>query len=81
MSEKYTKMMSATLIKYRDEVYNKWNLDRNVVTHNYICMFKPHLTFNINGLKRTIDAKLEQVASVKLFVKVCMVVVWHVLSK
>ena len=36
---------------------------------------------SIKGLRRIIDAKLEQAANVNLLVKVCMVVVWHTLSK
>ena len=53
----------------------------NVIAHNYIFLFEPNLSSNINSLTRTIDAKLEQVASVKLLVKVYMVVVWYTLSK
>ena len=53
----------------------------NVITHNYICMFEPDLSFSIKGLRKTIDAKLKQAASVKLLVEVYMVVLWHTLSK
>ena len=53
----------------------------NVITHNYICLFEPDLSFSIKSLRRTIDAKLKQVVSVKLLVEVHMVVVWHTLSK
>ena len=53
----------------------------DVIAHNYIYLFKPDFSSNIKGLKRTIDAKLKQTSSMELLVKVCMVVVWHTLSK
>ena len=53
----------------------------NVITHNYICLFVPDLSFSVKGLRKTIDAKLKQVTSVKFLVEVRMVVVWHTLSK
>ena len=53
----------------------------NVIAHNYSCLFEPDLSFSIKGLRRTIDAKLKQAASVKPLVEVHMVVVWHTLSK
>ena len=39
------------------------------------------LEFYNKGLRRPINAKLKQAASVKLLVEVCMVVVWHTVSK
>ena len=53
----------------------------NVTAHNYICLFKPDLSFSIKGLRRTINAKLKQAAGVKLLVEVRMVVVWHTFHK
>ena len=53
----------------------------NVITHNYNYLFKPDLSSSLKSLRRTIDAKLEQVANMELLVKVYMVVVWHTLSK
>ena len=53
----------------------------NVIPHNYICLFEPDLSFSVKGLRSTIDAKLKQATRVTLLVKVCMVVVWHTLSK
>ena len=53
----------------------------NVIAHNYIFTFELDLSSNINHLTRTIDAKLEQAASVRLLIKVYMVVVWYMLSK
>ena len=53
----------------------------NVTAHNYICLFKPDLSFSIKGLRRTINAKLKQDAGVKLLVEVRIVVVWLTLSK
>ena len=53
----------------------------NVITHNYIFLFEPDLSFSIKSLRKTIDTKLKQATSVKLLVEVRMVVVWHTLSK
>ena len=53
----------------------------NVIAHNYICLFKLDLSSSIKGLRRTTNAKLEQATSMKLLVKVHMVVVWHILFK
>ena len=53
----------------------------NVTAYNYIYLFEPNLSFSIKSLKRTIDVKLKQATSVKLLIEVCMVVVWHTLSK
>ena len=53
----------------------------NVITHNYICLFEPNLSFSIKGLRRTIYAKLKQATGMKLLVEVHMVVVWHTFSK
>ena len=47
----------------------------NVITHNYIFLFEPDLSFSIKSLRKTIDTKLKQATSVKLLVEVRMMVV------
>ena len=47
----------------------------NVIAHNYICLFELDLSFNVKGLRRTIDVKLKQAICMKLLVEVRMVVI------